>query len=547
MPISLPAVAGLILLAGSHVAQAPAKTDVYPKDYRVDMLNYAFHLTLSDDTDRIEGRAVIDVAFRGAGVDSLRLDLTSVEGATGMAVAEVLWNGTTTGHRHEDNVLWVDVPGVSAEDQYGQFEVRYGGVPARGLLIGPNKHGDRTFFSDNWPNWARDWLPTVDHPYDKATNEFIVTAPGHYQIACNGIQIEETNLEGGRKLTHWKNSVPIATWLYALAAAEFAVQHVTDFRGVPIETWVYRQDRDAGFYDFAVPTPHAMEFFSDYVGPYAYERLANIQSNSVGGGMEAATNIFYGDRSVTGNREVRWRNIIIHEVAHQWFGNAVTESDWDDVWLSESFATYFTLLFREHAYGREDFVAGLKDHREGFRRWIAENGTEFRTIHDNLDPISRGTVTTYQITYLRGAWVLHMLRNLVGDESWWQGIRTYYAEFMNLNATTEDFMRHMEEASGMELQAFFDQWLRRGGHPDLEVVWARGRDGQLRVRVNQSSDFILPVEIGIYAPGSDTPEVFSLPVRPGASDHAVRYDGEIERVVVDPRTVLMANWTLRAR
>ena len=99
-----------------------------------------------------------------------------------------------------------------------------------------------------------------------------------------------------------------------------AVQHVDEFDGKAIQTWVYQQDRDAGFYDFAVPTRHAMEFYSDYVGPFAYEKLANITSPATGGGMEAATAIMYSENSVTGDRSVRWRNVIIHEVAHQWFG-----------------------------------------------------------------------------------------------------------------------------------------------------------------------------------------------------------------------------------
>ena len=217
-------------------------------------------------------------------------------------------------------------------DQRIQLTVGYRGVPATGLIIGDNKHGDRTFFSDNWPNKARNWLPTIDHPYDKAKCEFIVTAPAHYQVISNGLKVEETDRGDGTRLTHWRQSVPIASWLYALGVARFAVQYVDTFEGKSIETWVYPQDRDAGFYDFAVPTKQAMAFYSDMVGPYSYEKLANIQSNSVGGGMEAATAIFYGDASVTGERSERWRNVIIHEVAHQWFGNAVTEYDWDDGW-----------------------------------------------------------------------------------------------------------------------------------------------------------------------------------------------------------------------
>jgi len=124
-------------------------------------------------------------------------------------------------------------------------------VPADGLRIGSNRHGDRSFFNENWPNRARHWLPTVDHPYDKATSEFIVTAPVKYKLfpmdCCrkNRRSIKEF------KLTHWKQSVPVSSWLFVLGVAEFAVQQVGEFDGKSIETWVYPKDREAGFHDFA--------------------------------------------------------------------------------------------------------------------------------------------------------------------------------------------------------------------------------------------------------------------------------------------------------
>ena len=147
------------------------------------------------------------------------------------------------------------------------------------------------------------------------------------------LQMEISDVPSGRRRTHWKNSVPIAPWLYVLGAARFAVQRVGAFDGKAIETWVYAQDRDAGFADFPTPTKDVLAYYTDYVGPFAFERLANIQSNSVRGGMEAASAILYSESSVTGTGSVRWRNVVIHEIAHQWFGNAVTEADWNDVWL----------------------------------------------------------------------------------------------------------------------------------------------------------------------------------------------------------------------
>ena len=336
-------------------------SDGYSKNWDIDILHYAFELKLSDDTDVIVGRATVEARFLAPGQSTLRLDLVNQSDALegkGMTVTRVQEEGRDVPFRHEDNQIFIDLGREMAAQERVAISVEYHGVPASGLKIAPTKYGDRSFFSDNWSSRAKNWLPTVDHPYDKASNEFIVSAPNHYQVISNGLLMEETDLGDGMRLTHWKNSVPIATWLYVLGAAEFAVQYVDTFEGKSIQTWVYKQDRDAGFYDFASPTKQAMAWFSDLVGPFSYEKLANIQSNSVGGGMEAATAIFYGDRSVTGTRDRRWQHVIVHEIAHQWFGNSVTEWEWNDLWLSEGFATYYTLLFRLYAYGRTGRLCG---------------------------------------------------------------------------------------------------------------------------------------------------------------------------------------------
>ena len=188
-------------------------------------------------------------------------------------------------------------------------------------------------------------MPTIDHPYDKATSEFIVKAPAHYKVISNGLLQEESDLGNNTRLTHWKQSVPVSCWLFVLGIADFAVKYVDQFEGKSIQTWVYAKNRENGFYDFEEPTKKVLAFYSQYVGPFAYEKLANIQSASVSGGMETSSAIFYGENLVNGKRDIRTRNIVIHEIAHQWFGNAVTETTWDDAWLSEGFATFFTFTF----------------------------------------------------------------------------------------------------------------------------------------------------------------------------------------------------------
>ena len=300
--------------------------------------------------------------------------------------------------------------------------------------------------------------------------------------------------------------MPIAPWLFVLGAAPFAVDYYDEFDGKSLQTWVYRQDRDAGFYDFAVPTKDVLQFYSDAIGPYSYEKLANIQSNSVGGGMEAASAIFYGDDSVTGERTVRWRNVIIHEIAHQWWGNAVTENDWDHVWLSEGFATYFTLLYREYAYGRDDFLAGLADARRRIVEFYGEN-PDYRIVHDNLDDMGR---VTNGMTYQKGAWFLHMLRGTLGEDRFWAGIREYYRLYRDRNASTDDFREVMENTyePAADLSDLFAQWLYQGGLPHLRGGWSwDAATSELVIDLEQVEDdgytFAMAIPVRIVVPPAE--------------------------------------------
>lgn len=531
-------------LAGLLVAAAtPLHADTYPRQPGVDVLDYSFRVELRDDTDAIEGETTVDFRVAQDGLTALSLDLAQPKPSApdrGMTVSEVT-NGTAPlrfEHAADRLAIQLHPPGHAGERR--TVVVRYRGVPATGLLIANNKHGERTFFSDNWPIKARQWLPTVDHPYDKATSQMTVTAPAHYQVVSNGLLVEETDTGDGRRVTRWRQSVPIATWLNVLGVARFAVDHRPAWRGLPIETWVYRQDRDSGFAVFAEPTRAVLDFLADRVGPYAYERLGNVQANGVRGGMESATSIFYGDDSVNDPRSTRWRNVIVHEIAHQWFGNAVTESDWDDVWLSEGFATYFTQLFVEHAYGRDEADTMRSSSRDAIREFYAKN-PDYRIVHDNLSDMEK--VLSGPGTYQKGAWTLHMLRGIVGDAAFWEGVRGYYHRFRNENATTADFRLAMEQASGQELGWFFDQWLTRGGFLKVRARWSYdARAKQLRLDLEQlqpGPPFRVPVELAIDLDGSGEPRLDRLEIRKARETLTLPLDRAPRSVTLDPRSFVL--------
>jgi aminopeptidase N len=527
--------AATIAFVAVLLACSLAGADTYPRQPGVDVRHYAFRLVLADDTDAIDAEASIEFGVRADGVQALELDL-----ARTMTVERVTSEGKPLAFDRAGDLLRIPLVPPGRAEERRQFVVRYHGVPASGLKIGPNRYGERTWFSDNWPDKARQWLSVVDHPYDKATSEFAVTAPAHYQVVSNGRLVEETDLRDGRRTTYWRQSVPIAPWLYCLGVARFAVEHRPEWRGLPIDTWVYPQDREIGFSVFAEPTTAALDFFSDRIGPYSYERLGQVVANGVGGGMESASSIFYGDDAVRAPQTARWRTVIVHEIAHQWWGNAVTEGDWDDVWLSEGFATYFTHLFVEHAYGRDEMIAGLKADRDQIREFDRKH-PDYRIVHDNLADMSQ--VTTGPGTYRKGGWTLHMLRGLVGEDAFWKGIRSYYRAHRDGNARSADFRREMEQASGRELGWFFDEWLTRGGMLKLRAEWsydAAARAVRLDLEQRQAgAPYRMPIEVALEADGAGPPRIERVELAEARQGFTIPAERAPRSVVLDPRTLVL--------
>ena len=518
-----------------------SKADIYPINKNIDIKHYVFKLSLSDADNEITGTTLVTLSFKEAGMQNFRLDFinkTSARKDKGMVVDAVSVNNAAVNYTHKNDELIISLPAPSTKNQTITFTIQYHGIPFDGLRIGNTKLGDRSFFNENWPNLGRHWLPIVDHPYDKATSEFIVKAPSHYKVVSNGLLMEESELSNSTRLTHWKQSVPVSSWLFVLGVADFAVKYVDEFRGKSIQTWVYAKNREAGFYDFDEPTKKVLEFYSNYVGPYAYEKLANIQTPSVNGGMETSSAIFYGEDLVTGKRDERTRNVVIHEIAHQWFGNAITETTWDDAWLSEGFATFFTLLFIENEYGKEEYTKGIIKARKSVY--------DMSVKMPNFSIVSERTAekedVTSGITYQKGAWVIHMLRNLMGEKNFKKGIQNYYAKYFNANTNTDEFRAEMEKVSGKDLKLFFKQWLYQPINPTINASWTyNASTKKLQIRLNQAQQFLynVPVEIGYYKKGANTPTILTMNLKDKDQAFSFPLATAPEKLELDPRALLL--------
>jgi aminopeptidase N len=529
--------------AGLGLCASLVFADTYPRQPGVDAQHYVFRVALSDDNDQVAGETTVDLRFVQDGVTLVTLDLTSVKDGKGMTVSavtsgDVNSSGPALTFVHTADRLAITLAAAPKAGERRQFTVKYGGVARTGLHIARNKFGERTFFSWNWPTLARQWLPMIDHPYDKATSEFLVTAPAKYQVVANGLLQEEIDLGDGRRMTHWKQSVPIASWLNNIGVAQFAARHFGTAAGVPLQTWVFHQDRDNGIVTFEGPMRQAIEFFSDRIGPYPYEKLAAVQVNGIGGGMEHASAIFYGERSVT-NRPAF--GLVAHEVAHQWWGDSVTETDWDDAWLSEGFATYFAALATEHYVGRDAFVTVMKRSRNTILA-AEKRMPNVAVVHDNLPEIQNGRAPG-AIVYQKGGWTLHMLRGAIGAEKFWAGIREYYRRYRDGNASSDDFRRVMEEASGVDLRWFFQQWLLGPGSPVVEGAWRYNpASKRIELELTQTQPgraYRLPLEVGVTVAGAAV-TIEKIDLTQKQQRFEIASDREPGTVELDPNTwVLM--------
>lgn len=420
------------------------------------------------------------------------------------------------------------------------LNIFYKGIPDDGLIISKNKYGDRTFFADNWPDRAHHWIPCVDRPDDKATFEFIVTAPSHYSVVSNGTKIEERVLSDGNKLTHWKENIPLPTKVMVIGVARFAVRTYKDSPvGIPVSAWVYQQDSIPGFRNYAV-APSILKFLSGYIGPYPYEKLANVQSKTIFGGMENASAIFYEELSASSDDNIE--SLMAHEIAHQWFGDMASEKSFPHLWLSEGFATYLTHIYIESKYGTDSLNKRMQEDRSEIIAFAKESA---RSVVDSVSPLMKLLNTN---SYQKGSWILHMLRRQLGDTIFHRIIRNYYAAYAGKNADTRDFERICEKESGKDLHVFFDQWLYTPGLPKLDVQWKYDEiNKKVTVTVNQTQhklfEFPLEIEILTGGKGKTTTQIYSVSTQ--NQQVSIPVLAKPLEIVLDPHTSLLFEGSAR--
>ena len=496
----------------------------------LDVRHYSFSIVLNDSNNIIKGNAIITTNFT-SNENSVIFDLTNKKSdGKGMTVMSVTKNDRKISYSQDSQHLIINDSGQKNKENI--YAISYQGIPADGLIISNTKYGTRSFFGDNWPNRAHNWIPCNDHLSDKATVDFIVTAPDHYQVVSNGKKVEETNLPNHLKRTHWREEAPLPTKVMVIGVTDFAVNNVGNVNGIPVSSWVYPKDSDSGFAHYGI-AKNILQWYISHIGPYAFEKLANVQSKTIFGGMENAGCIFYFENSVN-SKEIE--SLMAHEIAHQWFGDNVTEKDWPHLWLSEGFATYMTDLYLENKYGADTLKSMLRQQREEVIQFSKNHKTPVVDTTESKHLMNLLNDNSYQ----KGGWVLHMLRRKLSDSLFWQGIRTYYKTYYGSNATTTDLEKIFEKTSHRDLQTFFKQWLYAHGQPMLNIGWQydkKKKSAILNIEQTQEALFEFPLQIGFVNDNETIIKTFQI--KDKITKEVVLLDTEPGKIIADPNVDLL--------
>jgi aminopeptidase N len=462
----------------------PGSTPHYAPDRLFDTRHIRLELALDFARKALQGKATLTLQAIADGAQTIVFDAVHFQDV------KVRAKGKNLKFDYNDRQLKVHWPSPVRRNTVLSLDIHYRVVqPKLGLhFIGP----DRQYPSKPVQAWTqgedeynRNWFPCHDAPQERATTEMIVTVPARYTAISNGALLQ-VKRRGKTRTFHWKHQVPHPPYLVSLAVGEFT--EIKDrWKRVPV-LYFCPPGREEDSRRAFGKTPQMIDFFSKKLRvPYPYAKYSQVAAyDFIYGGMEntsCTTQTALTLHDERAHLDFSSDPLVAHELAHQWFGDLVTCKDWSHAWLNESFATYFEALFREHDLGADEFAYEMRGNAEAYfdedqNRYRRPLSTKFyKNTNDLFD----------RHLYEKGSCILHMIRRLLGDRDWWQSIHTYLVRHKAQSVETINLIDAIQDTTGKNMRPFFDEWVFKGGHPDLKIrYWWNAKEKKIFIRLLQT-------------------------------------------------------------
>ena len=455
---------------------------------KIDIIYYRINLEIDIDAQEISGSVLINGSVGMDQPDSIELDFADQMTVDSVKFSNELWT-----FNHENYRLKLPAPEAIPEGYEFSIEVFYHGTPPS-TGFGAFNFDQHANIDHIWtlsePYGARDWWPCKDDPSDKADSvDIIITVPEEQIVASNGLLIEETELDGGRKRYHWSERYPICTYLVSVTTYPYTLWH-DEYIGMngdtlPLDYYVYPDHYDL-VHDNYLLTNDMMEAFAPKFGEYPFmgEKYGHAEFGR-GGGMEHQTLSSMGGHS-------QW--LIAHELGHQWWGDLVTCASFHHIWLNEGFARFSEAIWEEAYNGVDAYNEYWQSHA------YYGPGTVFVEEPNTVSQIFNGN-----LTYNKAGWVVHMLRGVMGDSLFFETLQSYASnDSLAYGAvTTENFQAVCEDVSGLDLDDFFQQWIYGDYYPRYGVSWEMLDTDELIVTIEQMQSwqyFNMPIDLKVILP-----------------------------------------------
>ncbi|HLZ13090.1 MAG TPA: M1 family aminopeptidase [Candidatus Acidoferrum sp.] len=485
------AMACAAMIAATSVARAD---EPFARSRDYDLQHSKIALKFDVDEKKVIGDVTHTLSILKEGTEKVWFD------SVGLTIQSVTVNKAAAKFESKDGRLIVPLAKAAKAGQKFDVEIKYEGKPKKGLyFILPDKdypERPKQVWTQGESEDTRYYLPTYDYPNDRLTTETILTVPAAWITVANGKLIGVTDVGNGNKTWTWRENLPSSTYLITVVAGEFDEVKET-WRGMPVTYYAPKGRGDRLKVNYG-RTPAMLEFFSKRLGvDYPWEKYAqSMVDDFVAGGMENSSATTNTSTSLTHEKLAHEFTtgedpLISHELGHQWFGDLVTCKDWGNIWLNEGFATFMERIWVEHNFPKDQIEYEMWNDA---RDWFESADLYAKPIvrHD-FDDSSEFDGNAYN----KGGWVLMMLRHELGEEAFYAGLKHYLEVNRGKNVVTADLTRAIEEATHVNVDQFFSQWIYGAGGPKFDVSYSYDdAKHQILLKVKQTQK--LEGKVGIF-------------------------------------------------